>query len=145
MVPVTLRFANGYIKAFHRHHGQVRGCKFTIAVQDDDGHVVGVAVVGRPVARKLDDKMTAEVTRLCTDGTPNACSMLYAACWRAAKAMGYRRMVTYILSEEAGVSLKASGWVLVAASIGGGSWSRDGREREDKHPLDAKDRWEVAV
>jgi len=87
-----------------------------------------------------DDGYTAEVTRLCTDGTPHACSLLYGAAARAAKALGYRKIITYILESESGVSLRASGWRMDRQS-GGGSWSRPSRGRDDKHPTEAKTRW----
>lgn len=103
---------------------------------------MGVAVVGRPVARMLQDGFTAEVTRLCTDGTRNACSMLYSACWRAAKALGYRKMITYILNTEPGTSLKAAGWKVIGER-GGGSWSVPSRPRVDNHPLQRKLLFEI--
>lgn len=143
IVPLGRDAANAYIRANHRHHGPVVGYKFAIGLESA-GELVGVAVVGRPVARMLDDGRTAEVTRLCTDGTPNACSALYAAAWRAAKAMGYRRMVTYILAAEAGTSLRASGWRRAAESAGG-TWDRPSRARNDRHPTSPKVRWEVAA
>lgn len=95
LIPMTLREANAFVEQYHRHHKPVVGHKFSIGISDGE-KVVGVAIVGRPVGRFLDDGWTLEVTRLCTDGTHNACSMLYAAAWRAARAMGYRRVVTYI-------------------------------------------------
>lgn len=101
----------------------------------ENGLLRGVAIVGRPVARHLQDGYTAEVTRLCTDGTPNACSMLYEAAWRAAKAVGYLRIITYTLPQEGGASLRAAGWHLIGPA-GGGSWSRAGRPRADEHPLE---------
>lgn len=104
LIPMTLREANAFVEQHHRHHKPVVGHKFSIGVSDGE-KVVGVAIVGRPVGRFLDDGWTLEVTRLCTDGTHNACSMLYAAAWRAARAMGYRRVVTYILESETGASL----------------------------------------
>lgn len=108
LIPMTLREANAFVEQHHRHHKPVVGHKFSIGVSDGE-KVVGVAIVGRPVGRFLDDGWTLEVTRLCTDGTHNACSMLYAAAWRAARAMGYRRVVTYILEcineERADVSI----------------------------------------
>lgn len=91
--PITLREANAFVEARHRHHRPARGCVFCVAVETD--HLCGVAIVGRPVARLLQDGVTAEVTRLCTDGSPNACSKLYGAAWRAARAIGYQRLVTY--------------------------------------------------
>ena len=100
-----------------------------------------VAMVGRPVARLLQDEWTAEVTRVASDGTRNACSMLYGACWRACKAMGYRRLITYTLKEETGTSVTAAGFKLVGEA-GGGSWSRTARPRVDHHPTQGKLRWE---
>ena len=109
------------------------------------GEIVGVAIVGRPVARGLQDGRTAEVTRVCVlDGARNACSMLYGAAWRAARALGYLRLVTYTLPEESGASLRGAGWRLLGQA-GGGSWSRPTRPREDKHPMQVKLRWEVTA
>lgn len=95
IVPMTLREANAFVEQNHRHHGPVAGHKFSIGLSDGE-QIVGVAIIGRPVSRHLDDGWTLEVNRLCTDGSRNACSMLYAAAWRAARAMGYKRLVTYI-------------------------------------------------
>lgn len=142
IVPVTLREANAYIEATHRHHGTARGCKFSIGVRDDDGTLRGVAIVGRPVARLRDDGLTAEVTRLATDGCPNACSALYAAAWRAARAMGYQRLGTYILASEPGTSLRAAGWQMVGA-VKGRAWSCPSRPR-DAHDIVDKQLWQVA-
>lgn len=99
IVPISLKEANQFVADHHRHHGTVTGHKFSIAVSDGVG-IVGVAIVGRPVSRYLDDGWTLEVTRLCTDGTKNACSMLYAAAWRAARAMGYKKLITYIFGKR---------------------------------------------
>ena len=101
-----------------------------------------MAIVGRPVARRLDDGLTLEVNRLATDGTPNACSCLYGAAWRVARELGYRRLVTYILASESRTSLKAACWTCVGEA-GGGSWSVPTRPREDKHPVEKKVRWEI--
>jgi len=109
---VTLKEANGLVGKLHRHHGKAIGCRFAVGVEYD-GEVVGAAICGRPVARSSDDGWTSEVTRLVTDGTTNACSMLYSACARASKAMGYERVQTYILEDEPGTSLFASGWNLM--------------------------------
>ena len=108
--PITLRDAGEFIKAHHRHHGVPQGWLWGHAVEDADGTLVGVCTVGRPVARALDDGYTCEVTRLCTLGTYNACSILYAAARRAAIDKGYRRGITYILDSEDGGSLRAAGW-----------------------------------
>ncbi|WP_410236060.1 XF1762 family protein [Pseudomonas aeruginosa] len=131
LLPVSLRCANAFVQEHHRHHRPVQGAKFAIAValSGSDG-ICGVAIVGRPVARHLDDGWTLEVTRLCTNGAPNACSKLYGAAWKAAKALGYTRLLTYTLPEEGGASLRAAGWRLVGAR-GGGAWSRPGRPRAD--------------
>jgi L-amino acid N-acyltransferase YncA len=142
VTPISIQEANAFIEAHHRHHKPALSGLFAVACSEND-EVRGVAIVGRPVARNLYDGYTAEVTRLCTDGTKNACSMLYAACWRAARALGYQRLVTYTLPEEGGASLRAAGWRLVGQT-GGGSWSRPGRPRIDKHPTIPKFRWEAA-
>ena len=139
--PLTLAEANAFVQRHHRHHGPVVGHKFSIAC-NDGLRVVGVAVVGRPVNRILDDGWTAEVTRLCTDGTKNVASKLYAACWRAARAMGYHRLITYTLERESGTSLTAAGWRLVG-EVRGRSWSCKSRPRVDKHPLQNKLRFEI--
>lgn len=141
LTSVTLAEANAFIVEHHRHHGRVVGWKFGVSCSDD-GKLVGVAIVGRPVARMLQDGKTLEVTRLCTDGTPHVASKLYSACHRAASAMGYTRLLTYILDTESGTSLKAAGWVQSALSSGG-SWSRESRPRIDKAPLTPKRRYEA--
>jgi hypothetical protein len=144
VTPIDFAEANAFVSEYHRHHKPMPGCKFCVAVSGD-GKVRGVAIVGRPVARLSDDGWTLEVNRCCTDGARNACSMLYGAAWRAAKAMGYRRLITYTLPEEGGASLRAAGWTLVGER-GGGSWSRPnvGRPRVDTHPMQAKLLWEAA-
>lgn len=144
IVPITLRAANAFVGQHHRHHPAVRGCKFCIAVSDCAGEIRGVAIVGRPVARGLDDGRTVEVTRLCTDGARNACSMLYRAAWRAAAAMGHTKLVTYILESENGASLRAAGLRRVEL-VRGRSWSCASRPRDDKHPTAPKWRWELAA
>lgn len=143
IVPVTLAEANEFVRRYHRHHGPIGNQhKFCVAVADDN-RIVGVAIVGLPVARHLCDGWTLEVRRTCTDGTKNANSMLYAACWRAAKALGYRRLITYTLPSESGSSLKAAGWKCVAQTQGD-TWNRPncGRPRVDLHPNQPKLRWE---
>lgn len=139
LTPVTLREARAYVDQHHRHHRAPQGGIFAVAVSDDSG-IRGVAIVGRPVARTLQDTYTAEVTRVCTDGAHNACSMLYGAAWRAARAMGYKRMITYTLNTEPGTSLRAAGWRVIGETAGG-SWDRKSRPRVDTHPLQAKLCW----
>ena len=138
--PISFKVACDYIAEVHRHHKPPQGHKFSIGAVDGDQTLRGVVCVGRPVARALDDGYTAEVTRLCTDGAKNACSMLYGASARAAAAMGYTKIVTYILASETGASLRASGWSKEADSPGG-SWSVPSRPRIDNHPLEPKSRW----
>lgn len=143
IVPVTQAEAKEFIRLHHRHHRPSVGDVFRVAVADGDRGIVGVAMVGRPVARALQDGWTLEVTRVATDGTANACSMLYGAAWRAARALGYRRLVTYTLPEEGGASLRASNWSIVAETAGGGRWDCKSRPRVDLHPLQTKIRWEA--
>lgn len=142
VVPCQLDEANAFVQTWHRHHQPVRGHKFSMAVADPQNTIRGVAIVGRPVARALQDGLTLEVTRLATDGCPNACSALYGATWRACKALGYRRLGTYILASEPGTSLKAAGWRLVGETRGK-SWSCPSRPRVDLTPLQNKMRWEA--
>ena len=141
IVPCTLRAANAYVKEHHRHHKPPQGARFALAVADEDGSLRGVAMVGTPVSRMLADGWTAEVVRVATDGCPNACSALYGAAWRAARALGYKRLITYTLQEEGGASLRGAGWTCIGEA-GGGSWSRKDRPRVDEHPLQVKMRWE---
>jgi hypothetical protein len=141
IVPISFKDACTFVKNNHRHHKSPQGHKFSIACSDGD-KTIGVAIVGRPVARMLDDGITLEVTRLCTDGTKNVCSILYSACWRVAREMGYKKLITYILESETGTSLRAAGWNCIGKA-GGGSWSRKERERIDKHPLQSKLRFEI--
>lgn len=130
-----------FVKQLHRHHKPVPGHKFSIGLSDGET-LRGVVIVGRPVARASDNGWTLEVNRLCTDGVKNGCSMLYGAAWRAVKAMGYRRLITYTLPSEGGASLRAAGWRLIGAA-GGGSWNCPSRPREDTHPLQEKLKWEA--
>lgn len=145
LVPLTLREAQDFVDRVHRHHSSTVGGKFAIGAAQD-GEIVGVAIAGRPVARHLDDGWTIEVNRVATNGARNACSMLYAACWRAARAMGYRRAVTYTLERESGASLRGAGWDVVA-EVEGRSWDTPSRPRVDKSEVqtEAKLRWETAV
>lgn len=138
---ISLAGANAFVTDLHRHHKPVVGHKFSLAAWKDDG-IVGVAIVGRPVARMRDDGLTLEVTRLCTDGTRNCCSFLYGAAARATFALGYKRLGTYILASEPGTTLRAAGWRLIGQTKGG-SWSRPSRGRIDKHPTAQKTLYEV--
>ena len=141
LVPITLRDAHAFVAQRHRHHRPSTGGLFAVACSVAE-RIVGVAVIGRPVARKAQDGWTAEVNRLATDGTPNACSMLYRAAWRACRALGYRRLVTFTLVTEPGTSLRAAGFVEVSRTPGK-SWSVPTRPRVDRHPLQERIRWEL--
>lgn len=147
--PISLKTANQYIEQNHRHHKAVQGHKFSEGLYDGD-NLIGVAICGRPVSRYMDNGDTLEVTRLCTMGDKNACSMLYSACARIAREMGYKKIITYILKSEHGASLKASGWKYEADSPGG-SWTCKSRPREvtmytlfgnvEKYSTEEKERW----
>ncbi len=142
VLPCEYKDAVAFVSQHHRHHKPPCGHKFSLCVADEQDNVRAVVMVGRPVARMNDDGMTLEVTRLASDGCPNACSCLYGAAWRAAKALGYGRLITYILDTEPGTSLKATGWRCLGQR-GGGSWNCPSRPRVDKHPLQKKLLWEV--
>lgn len=132
VVPVKFADACGFIQMWHRHHRPPVGAKFCFGIADSSDRLVGVAIVGRPVARMFDDGLTLEVTRSATDGTANANSMLYGAAWRATKALGYRRLVTYTQQGESGSSLRAAGWHVVAQLQPRPGWNVPSRPREDR-------------
>lgn len=148
--PMSLKDANAYVGKFHRHNKPTVGHKFSVGCYDG-GRLCGVAIAGRPVARNLDDGRTLEILRVCTDVTYNSCSILYGACSRAAREMGYKRVVTYTLLSEPGTSLKAAGFSN-AGEAGGLSWDVPSRPREvvqtslfgeeRKYPNEKKIRWE---
>jgi hypothetical protein len=132
LVPITLAEANAFVLRHHRHHQAVLGAKFCLAVAqmraNDTGGIVGVAIVGRPVSRHLDDGWTLEVNRSCTVDTKNVNSMLYGAAWRVTRGLGYRRLITYTLLSESGASLRGAGWRVIAQRAAR-SWAADSRER----------------
>ncbi len=130
LVPVSFADAAAFVDGWHRHNTAPRGHKFSVGVAVER-RLVGVAMVGRPVARAYDDGTTLEVNRVATDGTPNACSMLYAACWRAVKALGYSRLVTYTQATESGASLRAAGWRVVAQRKTRAGWDMPSRPRDN--------------
>lgn len=136
LAPIDFKDAAAFVRQLHRHHTPSVGHKFSLAAMLGD-ELVGVAVIGRPVARRRDDGRTLEVTRLCTNGHRNACSFLYGAAARAAFALGYSRIGTYILKREPGTSLVAAGWKLIGETPGK-SWSVPSRPRSDKHPTEPK-------
>jgi hypothetical protein len=143
IIPIDFKDACLFIKEHHRHHKPPQGHKFSIAIWNGND-IVGVAIVGRPVARHLDNGWTLEVIRCCTDGTKNGCSKLYAACWNVVKAMGYRQLITYILDTESGISLRAAGWKCLGRA-GGGSWNWSGRPRLDTNPTQQKIKFSISI
>ncbi len=128
--PISLKDANAYVIANHRHHDKATGHKFSLAVYDGD-RLCGVAIVGHPQSRMIDNANVLEVLRLCTDGTYNACSILYGRCARVGKEMGYQKIITYILESELGSSLKACGWVCEEEKCGGVAWN--GQREVERH------------
>lgn len=136
--PITLKQANDFVNLYHRHHSGTVGHKFSIGLYNKES-LVGVAICGRPVSRHLDDGLTCEINRLCTDGTYNACSMLYGACCRVAKEMGYHKIITYILESENGASLKASNFE--CEGIAGGTHWTGIRNTGKDYPNEMKKRW----
>jgi hypothetical protein len=129
IVPITLEAANAFVVKLHRHNGPLPGAKFAVGVASGAG-LVGVAIVGNPSAPALQDGILVEIRRVCTDGTRNACSMLYGACRKAARAMGHKPVITYTLPNEGGASLRAAGFILEKTDAGGPSkaWhNRPGR------------------
>lgn len=149
--PITLRQAQAFVAEHHRHNKPPRGWKFGVSVMRGD-ELVGVATAGRPVARLLDNGLTLEVNRTCTDGSKNANSMLYGAVWRAAKAMGYRRGITYTQADECGASLRAAGWRRVKEMPPRGSWAQSTKDEALKAKRDpvgnggvARVLWEITA
>jgi len=144
LVPLTVNEANAFVLAHHRHHPPVRGHKFSLGAATDEG-IVAVAMLGRPVARGLDDGWTIEINRLCVAEhlarSGNAASWLLGRCRRAAAALGYRRIITYTLATESGVSLRAAGY-RVLYTVAGRSWTTPSRPRIDRHPTQEKIAWE---
>ena len=128
LTPVSQKQAKAFCAMWHRHNVPPRGMKFAVSVASD-GVLRAVAIAGRPVARHYDNGQTLEVTRVTSDGCPDACSMLYGACWRAAKALGYTRLITYTQADEPGTSLRAAGWRVVAERRPRPGWNMPSRPR----------------
>lgn len=130
LVPLRFRDARNFVATWHRHHPPPVGMVFTVGAADDEGILRGVAIVGRPVARHYDNGQTLEVTRTATDGTRNTNSLLYGAAWRAAKALGYTRLITYTQAGETGSSLRAAGWTVIAERPARPGWTCPSRPRQ---------------
>lgn len=139
IVPITLKVANAFVKENHRHHDTCTGCRFAVGLMGEE-KLIGCAICGRPVSRYYDDGLTLEINRLCVlDGYKNACSMLYGACTRIAKNMGYKRVITYILESETGASLKASNFI--NEGLAGGEMWTGKRRRDNGVPKEKKIRY----
>jgi len=138
-VPLTRDEANAFVCEHHRHHSRVQGHRYAFGAELG-GKLVGVAILGRPVAWQVDQYRELEVSRLCTDGTPNACSFLLGRSARLARELGFRRVFTSILETESGHSLKVAGWIKEYTTRGG-SWDRKGRRRPKKAPECPKQVW----
>jgi hypothetical protein len=147
IVPMTRAEAQSYVRKWHRHHPPSLGGVFQLGIADEDGRIRGVAMVGRPVARGLQDGFTLEVNRVATDGCPNACSALYGASWRAARALGWRKLITYTLARESGSSLRGAGWRVIGEREGR-SWATSSlaRPRDDNYTAHGEQKvlWEAA-
>jgi hypothetical protein len=145
--PITLKVAQDFVNTYHRHNVAPVGHKFSIGLNDGE-KVIGVCIVGRPISRHNDDGWTAEVLRTCVlDGYKDACSKLYAAAWRAARAMGYKRLITYTLLSEPGTSLKAAGWKVIGQTeYKPKGWDVPSRPRvmAERYPTEQKNIWEVS-
>ena len=140
LIPISLKDANAFVAAHHRHHKPVTGHKYSLGCMMD-GQLVGVAIVGRPVSRYLDDGLTLEVNRLCSTGEKNVCSFLYGAAARAARELGYRKIITYTLASEPGTTLRAAGWDC-AGSAGGKEWTGKRKPKTELYPPQMKLRYE---
>ena len=139
IIPLDLKEANGIVYKFHRHHKPAVGHRFSLGVLNDSGEVVGAAIASRPIARRTDQKFVLEVTRVATDGTKNASSILLGAVARAARVMGYGLVQTTTLQRESGSSLKAVGWKSQKIKDDGRGWdSRAGRNVDCKDELKVK-------
>jgi hypothetical protein len=130
LVPISFKEASAFVAMWHRHHQPPTGHKFSVGVANETDKLVGVAMIGRPVARHFDDGMTLEVNRTATDGTRNANSMLYGAAWRVTQSLGYRRLITYTQEGESGSSLRGAGWRVIGSRPARSGWSTVSRQRK---------------
>ena len=143
LFPISFKEACEFVNTHHRHLKAPQGHKFSISC-GKDGQRVGVVIVGRPVSRHEDDGLTLQVTRLCTDGTKNACSFLLAAAWRVTKNLGYKGLLDYVMKSEKGVSLWAVNWKYIGEA-GGGDWNVPSRPRNYNGPQQKKLKFKKTV
>ena len=142
IVPISLKDANEFVRVCHRHHKPVPGHKFSVAISDGES-IRGVAIIGRPVARHIDNGLTLEVNRCCTDGVKNGCSMLYGAAWRVTRELGYQRLITYTLQSEGGASLRGAGWKVIGERKQR-QWNCPSRPRVEQPAIGPKLLWEIS-
>lgn len=143
LVPCDLDMANAFVALFHRHNKPVTGAKFCLAVVDEQNKLRGVAIVGRPVARLLQDGFTLEVNRVASDGCPNACSILYAAARKVTFDLGYVKLITYTLQSESGSSMRGAGWKITKETKGNNGWGNRPNRQEQEVSKEDKWRWET--
>ena len=142
VVPLTLKQANELVAQLHRHHKPVMGHRFSLGAMTETGALCAAVIVARPVARGVDWRTVAEVNRLVSDGTTNACSFLYGAAARVCREMGFAKIQTYLLDTEPAITMKASGWKLAAITAGGQWTGTNGKPRRQDQPTNPKQRWE---
>ena len=133
VIHLELTESNAFVKNHHRHIDETQGHRFSIGCQHEN-KLVGVAIAGRPISRHYDQSKIIEVTRLCTDGTENACSFLYSMCAKASKYLGYERIQSYVLESELGSSLKASNFIYSHTSEVS-NWNKYKRNKKDRIKL----------
>lgn len=145
LVPVSFAAACDAVTRWHRHNLPPLRDKFRVGCATADGTLVAVGMAGRPVARHLDDGQTIEITRVSSDGTQNATSMLYGALTRAAWALGYTRVITYTQADESGASLRGAGWRVIAERPARPGWNSPSRPRDNARVItSARTLWEAS-
>lgn len=138
--PMLVAPAREHVLKNHRRLPRLRGAMWAVGCYDG-ADLLGVALVGRPRARAADGLGRLELVRLSVvEGVPNACSMLYGACARAARAMGALDLWTYIHEDEPGTSLRAAGWIFDRMTRAE-EWDRPSRARGKAADARPKARW----
>ena len=139
LIPANAKEVNELVSKWHRHNAPLGGGSFFSVGLADNGALVGGVIVGPISARLLNSPYACELKRLVTDGTPNACSMLYGAARRAAKSLGYEVMYTYTLQTEPGSSLRGSGWTVDDPHVPARQWKSRAPEYADLRWKDRPD------
>lgn len=139
IAPCTVKAARKVVRAWHRDLPDIQGGLFAAQCVDGDGSCVGVAIAGNP-SRVWQGQAKLVIQRVATQGYENACSALYGALCRAAKALGYHEVWTYTLPHEPGTSLRAAGFMDMGLTDGG-EWDRPSRARKPAKCPQKKRRW----